>query len=142
MSPARKHLTAFRTLIVAVTVLGVGVLIALCLYPPSISHHWLVRGILLLAPGVLIGELMPIQIPRRGEDEAITFSTTFAFALLLVAGPLVAAGSLSVASVVQDIVSRRPLWRSLFNIAQYTLCIAAAAGVLWLLTPIPRTGAH
>src|SRR5437764_11152971 len=112
MSPARAHLAAFRALIVAVCVLGAAVLVALCLYPPSISHHWLVRGLLLLAPGVLIGELMPITIPRRGEDEAITFSTTFAFALLLVAGPLAAAGALSVASVVQDVFSRRPLWRS------------------------------
>src|SRR4051794_2248366 len=70
---------------------GLAVLAALCLHPPAISHDWLVRGIVLLAPGVVIGELVPIKIPRRGEDEAITFSTTFAFALLLVAGPLAAA---------------------------------------------------
>ena len=60
---------------------------------------------------MLLGELLPLKIPRRGEHEELTVSTTFAFALLLVAGLGPAVAAQSVASVVQDVVSRKPLWR-------------------------------
>ncbi|HEY1335306.1 MAG TPA: EAL domain-containing protein, partial [Myxococcaceae bacterium] len=95
---------------------------------------------LLLAPGVLIGELAPVRIPRRGDDEEITFSTTFTFALLLSAGVLPACGALIVSSIVQDLVSRKPLWRVLFNIGQYTLSTAAAGLILVVVSGVPHTG--
>jgi diguanylate cyclase (GGDEF)-like protein len=84
----------------------------------------------LLAAGVLLGELLPLKIPRRGEDEELTVSTTFAFALLLVAGLGPALAAQSVASVVQDVVSRKPLWRIAFNVGQYALSLGAASLVL------------
>jgi diguanylate cyclase (GGDEF)-like protein len=84
----------------------------------------------LLAAGVLLGELLPLKIPRRGEHEELTVSTTFAFALLLLAGLWPAVAAQSVASVVEDVVSRKPLWRVTFNVGQYALSLGAASLVL------------
>ena len=58
---------------------------------------------ILLAAGVLLGELLPLKIPRRGEHEELTVSTSFAFALLLLAGLWPAVAAQSVASVVEDV---------------------------------------
>jgi diguanylate cyclase (GGDEF)-like protein len=84
----------------------------------------------LLAPGVLVGELLPVKIPRRGDDEEIAFSTTFAFALLIAAGLPVALVAQAVASALQDVVARKPLWRLVFNVGQYTLSLACASLVM------------
>jgi diguanylate cyclase (GGDEF)-like protein len=84
----------------------------------------------LLAAGVLAGELLPLKIPRRGEHEELTVSTTFAFALLLVAGVAPAVVAQTAASVVQDVASRKPWWRVAFNVGQYTLALGAAGLVL------------
>jgi diguanylate cyclase (GGDEF)-like protein len=84
----------------------------------------------LLALGVLLGELLPLKIPRRGEHEELTVSTTFAFALLLVAGLGPAIAAQAVASVVEDTVSHKPLWRIVFNVGQYTIALGAAGLVL------------
>jgi diguanylate cyclase (GGDEF)-like protein len=84
----------------------------------------------LLAGGVLLGELLPLKIPRRGEHEELTVSTTFAFALLLLAGLWPAVAAQSAASVVEDVVSRKPLWRITFNVGQYALSLGAAGLVL------------
>ena len=40
----------------------------------------------ILAGGVVLGEMMPIKIPRRGDDEELTLSASFAMAMLLVGG--------------------------------------------------------
>jgi diguanylate cyclase (GGDEF)-like protein len=94
------------------------------------AHAWLY--VALLVPGVMLGELLPLKIPRRGDDEEITISTTFAFALLVTAGLPVALLIQGVASALQDVLARKPWWRVVFNVAQYTLSLAAAAAVLEL----------
>ena len=80
---------------------------------------------------VLLGQLLPVRIPRLGEEEQeITTSSTFAFAILLAAGPAAAALSLAVASVASDLFRRKPAWKAAFNVAQYTLSLYAAHLVL------------
>ena len=53
--------------------------------PPPL-HHRRPGDLRLLCVGVLLGEMLPMKIPRRGDDEALTLSTSFAMALLLVGG--------------------------------------------------------
>ncbi|HUG87328.1 MAG TPA: hypothetical protein VMP42_01035, partial [Actinomycetota bacterium] len=79
---------------------------------------------------VVLGQLLPVRIPRRGEEEEITTSSTFAFAILLAAGPAAAALSLAVASVASDLFRRKPMWKAGFNVAQYTLSLYAGHLVL------------
>ncbi len=97
-------------------------------------------SVLLLTAGVLLGELVPLKIPRRGDDEEITISTSFSFALLLSAGFAPAVLAQSGASVIQDMAARKPLWRVGFNVGQYTLSLAAGWGVLRLMSSSPTLG--
>jgi diguanylate cyclase (GGDEF)-like protein len=89
---------------------------------------------------VLLGELLPMKIPRRGGDEEITISTSFAFALLLVGGLAPALVALGCASVIQDVVARKPWWRVRFNVGQYGLSLMAATLVLEALSSVPHVG--
>jgi diguanylate cyclase (GGDEF)-like protein len=91
----------------------------------------------LMTAGVVVGELLPLKIPRRGNDEEITFSTTFSFALLLSVGFAPAAVAQGAASVIQDLLARKPIWRVAFNVGQYTVSLAAASLVLRLIGFLP-----
>ena len=95
-------------------------------------------GLVLLAIAVAIGELAPIRVgPEEGE---VAPSTTFTFALLLVYGLPAAALAQAVGSLAADLIYRKPLVRSAFNIAQYTLAIAAAGAVFHLVATPPSNG--
>ena len=120
-----------------VSVLGLALLVVVLERGrPTLGTSPLLLG--LLALGVLLGELLPLKIPRRGDDEEVTISTTFAYALLLAGGLVPALVAQVVASVVQDLLSGKPAWRLLFNVGQYTLTMWAAAVVLGALTSVPH----
>jgi len=94
-----------------------------------------IPNLALLVVVLVVGELLPITIPRQGRSsDEITISTTFAVALLLIApiGLVVLAQALPM--VVDDFRRRKHWSRPLFNTAQYTLAFAAARGTFCLLT--------
>jgi diguanylate cyclase (GGDEF)-like protein len=86
----------------------------------------------LLSALVLVGELLPIPVPRRQGLAKVTISTAFAFAILLRFGLwpalFVYVGSVVIAQCVEHVAPMR----ALFNASQYALAMAAAAGVLAL----------
>ena len=82
----------------------------------------------------LLGELLPIRLARRDDYDAITVSSGFAFALMLVGGPVVALVAYAAVSAFADAVARRSPVKISFNAAQYVLSMAAAAAVLALTT--------
>jgi diguanylate cyclase (GGDEF)-like protein len=98
-------------------------------------------GFAVLAVGVVLGELVPLKLPLRGGEEEANFSTPFSFALLISAGLAPALIAQAAASVIQDVVARKPVWRSAFNIGQYVLCLAAAHAVLSALGVQPGADA-
>ncbi len=110
--------------------------------PVDLDGHYRTLEFLALAGSVMIGELFPIEAPRRSGDGEITVSVMFSFALLLGVGLIPALAAQLIASIVQDGIARKPWWQIGFNIGQYTLSLAAAAGVLALLGGYPafRTG--
>ena len=79
-----------------------------------------------LTAGVLLGEMLPVKIPRRGNDEMLTLSTAFSMALLLAGGLGPALIAQGIGSVIQDVASGKVGWRSRFNLGQYTLALIAA----------------
>jgi diguanylate cyclase (GGDEF)-like protein len=95
----------------ALAVVGIGDL------GPSEAEFWV------LAALVLLGELFPIQVHGPGEE---TFSTPFAFALLLVYGLPEVVLVQVVATVAADVIRRRPADRIVFNLAQLSLSWIAA----------------
>ncbi|HUA04271.1 MAG TPA: bifunctional diguanylate cyclase/phosphodiesterase [Solirubrobacteraceae bacterium] len=139
-SPA---LEPVRLYCIAVALVGAAVLAALVATSPvDLGGHYRTIEFLALAGSVMIGELFPIEAPRRSGDGEITVSVMFSFALLLGVGLIPALAAQLIASVVQDGIARKPWWQMGFNIGQYTLSLAAAAGVLALLGGYPafRTG--
>ena len=93
----------------------------------------------LLAPLVILGELLPMRVPGRQNDE-ITLSTTFGFALLIVAGAPVAVPVQAAASLVADARARKPVHVALFNAAQYAIALGAAGAVMAALSDLPQAG--
>ena len=94
----------------------------------------------MLSAGVMLGEMLPVKIPRRGNDEQITLSTSFAMAVLLAGGLAPALIAQSAASVVQDLASGKPWWRIRFNLGQYALSMASALIVMRWLSVAPLLG--
>ena len=84
--------------------------------------------LVLLAAAILVAELFPVEIPD-GDGE-VSFSTTFAFALLLTDGVAAVVLVHAIALAIAELVRRRPLERLVFNVAQYTICWAVAGGLL------------
>jgi len=91
------------------------------------TTFWLFSGF------VLVGELFPISVPRRSEVDEVTTSTTFAFALMLGFGTGGAALALATASALADTAHRKPAWKTLFNVAQYTLSMTGAGWAYYAL---------
>jgi diguanylate cyclase (GGDEF)-like protein len=128
-----RPLEPVRVFCVAVALLGVAVLGALTAFTPLHLGVFAKVEFVALAASVMIGELFPLELPRRSGDGEVTVSTMFSFALLLGLGVLPALAGQLVASVVQDRLARKPWWQTGFNIGQYTLSWTAAAGVLKLV---------
>jgi diguanylate cyclase (GGDEF)-like protein len=89
--------------------------------------------VIVLTVAVILGEVVPLTIPRRSGDGEMTVSTTFAFALLLCGGLVPALCAQLLASALQDAWTRKPLWRILFNAGQLALTLGAAAAVVHLV---------
>jgi diguanylate cyclase (GGDEF)-like protein len=85
----------------------------------------------ILATAILIAELFPVQVPSH--DGQLTFSTPFAFALLIDRGTTTTVIVAALMVLVADSVRRRPVERTVFNAAQYAISFAVAGAVLALL---------
>ena len=112
--------------VAAVIGAGVAVVVVDALLGARLESAFEIELFLLLGVLTLGGELLPIKVKRRDEETAITISTTFSFALLLILGPLWAAVAQAAASLTDDLRHRKPPWKSLFNAAQYSLSLHAA----------------
>jgi diguanylate cyclase (GGDEF)-like protein len=120
---------AFRGYALAVTAGGVAALTLLGLAGGA-TWDW---RLLVLGAIVLLGELLPIDVPRRQGLDRVTTSSAFALAAVFLFGPLPGAVALATASVAADAIARLPLLKIAFNAAQYVLSIAAAAAAALLV---------
>ena len=89
--------------------------------------------LVLLAVAILIAELFPMRVPE--DDGEVSFSTTFAFALLLTDGTAAVVLVHSAALIVADAIRRRPLERVVYNAAAYAIAWALTGALLAALTP-------
>ena len=118
--------------ITAVTVAGLGAFLA-AVYGlagsgiPALLEQPLLWVIAALA---LLGELRRIVTPGKSGPDAGAVSVTFCFAALLYWGFPVAAVLRAITTLVVALSARRAPFRALFNVAQLTLSLAAAAAVL------------
>lgn len=129
---------ALRLHIFAVTLAGLTVL-GLVLATQLHRIDWSSPVFWVLAACVLASELVPVRIPRQDETLWVTISGMFAFALIITFGTPGAVVALIPASLIDDISSRKPVWKLGFNVSVYTLAAAAAGGLLYGLSDLPRT---
>jgi signal transduction histidine kinase len=78
---------------------------------------------------VVLGELVaiPIGLDHRPKDVAV--ASTFAYGLVPLAGPGVAALAFVLASAVADVARRKAVVKTVFNAAQYVLALAAGGAL-------------
>jgi diguanylate cyclase (GGDEF)-like protein len=116
-------------------------LVLAALAAPAARFGWIVHAPLrfgVLFAGVLLGEMLPIKVPRRGNDEELTLSAAFTMALLLIGGLGPALVAQGVASIAQDVHSGKPAWRVRFNVGQYVIAMLAAWLVVRAISVSPR----
>ena len=82
---------------------------------------------------MVLGELLPVRIPRRHDE--VTVSSTFAYALLLVAGAPAAMLAHAMASAISDARAGKGAGAIAFNAGQVSLSLAATGGALELMRP-------
>ena len=126
-----------RPFAAVVSFAGLAVLLALI---PTIDTHAIASrpAVFWLCAGLAVaGEVLPIRAPRGGQVEEVGISTTFGFAILFAFGTGAAAIVFAFASLVGDVVNRKSVWKTTFNLAQYVLS-AAAAGAVYVLLDGPR----
>ena len=87
----------------------------------------------LFAAFVMLGELLPIRVPRGTHVEEVTISSAFALAVLIVFGPWAALAVYVGACLVADLIRRTAPVKLAFNAAQSAVAISAAGTVLGLL---------
>jgi diguanylate cyclase (GGDEF)-like protein len=91
-----------------------------------------------LTAGVVLTEMLPLKIPRRGDDEQLTVSSAFAFALLLIGGGSAGLLAQAIASILQDVHARKPWERIAFNAGQISIALGAAWLVMNSISGVPH----
>jgi diguanylate cyclase (GGDEF)-like protein len=120
-----------RAFVVAIAVAGLAVLVWALAHEAADLVEGADATFWILAAAILVAELFPVEIP--GHDGQITFSTPFAFALLIDRGTATVVIVAALAVLIADTVQRRPADRTVFNAAQYAISYAVAGAVLTLL---------
>ncbi len=120
---------------VLVTLTGLGVLLlALSRASEDLRRPDLALGV--LACLLVAAELRAVRVvTRRGSTDAVNLSGAFACALLLLYGWPLAVAVQAVAALADDVRGRVAWWKAAFNVGQYSLALAGAGAVLWLLAP-------
>jgi diguanylate cyclase (GGDEF)-like protein len=126
----------------AVALVGVAVVAVLMAVAAPGPHVFTGIAFPALAASVVLGELFPLELPRRSGDGEVTVSTMFSFALVIGVGLLPALAAQLTASVVQDVVARKPAWQIGFNIGQYTLSLGSAAAMVQVVLGHTVIGGH
>jgi diguanylate cyclase (GGDEF)-like protein len=129
---------SLRIFVAAVSAAGAGLVAGIALSDADGLTSGLDALVLLFGLAILVAELFPLDVP--GHEGQATFSTTFAFALLLARGVEDVIVIHVVTVVAADLIRRRQPAKLLFNAAQYALSWGAAGAVLMLAWPGATAG--
>ncbi len=125
-----RHPRALVTVWSLTVTLGLGVaLVALVQLPFADFSH--ANALLMITGLVFISELIPI-VTTRLRDDPVSISQAFVFATLYVWGVWPAIALTAGALLVSEVLARKPLWKLLFNVGNYSISVAAAGAVLSL----------
>jgi signal transduction histidine kinase len=125
---ARRRLTGFDVWVTVVTIAGL-MLFARVLPAAIADARDADLSFWILAACVLPAELIRIPVWRGHAVAQIAMSRPFALALLIGWGLPLAVVVFTAASIVSDLLHRKPLQRVCFNAGQYALSLGAAGAV-------------
>ena len=124
---------AARCYVLAVGISG-SVLLVLTLRRAEPIHDVATFVLFLLL--AVLGEFRLIKAPLGAEGVDLTFSTAFAFALLIAFGaPYAALGSV-IASLLGDLISRKSWWKAMFNATQFVFVAVVSGAVFRLIAGV------
>jgi diguanylate cyclase (GGDEF)-like protein len=128
-------LTVYMTVVCVFGVPAIGVSVASINVHSVTDRPWLYLALLSV---LIAGEMMPIPVPR-GDDagDEVSISSTVALAILMLGAPGVAIVGQAIALAADEARQLRQWSRLAFNIAQYSLALAAAWAVYAQLIGIP-----
>ena len=112
------RLPPLNVYVTGVILLGVACCAAVFAEGGDSLSRLLTPQVMLLAACAFAGELISLNIARRGTEGEVTTSTAFAFAVLLIAGPACAMVVLVCAGCIADLIRRKPATKLLFNASQ------------------------
>jgi diguanylate cyclase (GGDEF)-like protein len=124
---------AFQRFVLLVVVLGgfvLGCVLAVSDLPSLVhleSAAWVAAGLL------LIGEVRPLFLPGSRDVNGVVLSTSFVFAMLLRYDLAVALLLQVLALLMSDLWRNKALWRTAFNVGQYSLSWLATWAVMEVL---------
>src|SRR3954453_21895451 len=103
------------------------------------GHEFMLMGasFIVVASLLVLCELQPLVTAGSPDENGISTSTAFVFALLIHWGLGVALLMQTVATILADALRQKAPWRTAFNVGQYGLSFAAAGGVLLLFGDNP-----
>jgi diguanylate cyclase (GGDEF)-like protein len=122
----------FRLFVLSVIVAGGGALLTVLAVsdPASLirleSAAWVAAGLL------LVGEIRPLFLPGARDVNGVILSTSFVFAMLLRYDLTVALLLQVLAVLLTDVWRNKALWRTAFNVGQYSLSWIATWAVMEL----------
>jgi len=87
---------------------------------------WVMAGLLVLF------EFSPVIIGSGYDSQGVATSDAFVFATLYLYGPWPAIALISCATLLSEILKRKPLWKIPYNIGQFALSVGAAALIMEL----------
>ena len=85
----------------------------------------------MLVAVILLSELRPVVMTRL-EGNPVSISLAFVFAALYVWGLAPAVVLMAGSVIISEVLQRKPVWKLLFNVGQYTICLTAA----WLVLQV------
>ena len=134
----RRNAPVPRAFTVYSALIGLGAVVAVLAWPQTRVWHMDHAALFaMLAVFVVVGEALPIPVPRRNGLTKVTISTAFAFAILLRFGVGPATAVYAASNVLADLRARTAPIKILFNTGQYVLAVVAAGAVLTLLGSTP-----
>ncbi|MBA3431576.1 MAG: hypothetical protein H0U16_08875 [Actinobacteria bacterium] len=128
-----RELQSVHVYVAMITAVGVGIVGAVAVNGEAsigrdFTEFWIFAAL------AAVGELLPVRISRMNAGVAVTTSTIFTFALLLRFGVGAAVLAQTIASIISDLASHKPIWKVSFNVSQYALSLAVSGVVLSMLT--------
>ena len=112
--------------IAAVSLVGCPLFVVLLIQAISAGRPERLGAFVMLSLLLIVSEQFPIGIQRRGGLDTVSLSGVFACALVLQWPVGWAIAVQVVASLIDDAICRRKWWKSLFNVGQYSISLAAA----------------